>query len=74
MLAAIGDVIERHMIDIGFMQDAKAQRDPDEAMERKQVVNLGHGSMRFCPKCSQPALIRSEGCDTCTSCGWSKCG
>jgi ribonucleoside-diphosphate reductase alpha chain len=26
-----------------------------------------------CPKCSQPSLIRQEGCDLCTSCGYSKC-
>ena len=26
-----------------------------------------------CPKCSQPTLIRAEGCDLCTSCGYSKC-
>ena len=27
-----------------------------------------------CPKCSQPSLIRQEGCDLCTTCGYSKCG
>lgn len=26
-----------------------------------------------CPKCSQYALINQSGCDTCKSCGWSKC-
>ena len=74
LLAAIGDVIERHMIDIGFIPDPKAEREPADANDRKQVVNLGNSSMRFCPKCNQPALLRSEGCDTCTSCGYSKCG
>jgi len=28
---------------------------------------------RYCPKCNQPALIRQEGCDVCTSCTYSKC-
>ena len=27
-----------------------------------------------CPKCNSPSLIRQEGCDMCTSCGYSKCG
>ena len=71
LLAAIGEVIERHMIDIGCLPDPKAAREPPEA---RKVVNLGGGALRSCPKCGQPALLRSEGCDTCTSCGYSKCG
>ncbi len=77
LLAAIGDVIERHMIDIGFMP-AKRSRTP-ELTERK-VVNLaeseGGARTRFaqCPKCGEAALIRVENCDQCTSCDYSKCG
>ena len=26
-----------------------------------------------CPKCGSPGLIRAEGCDLCTSCGYSRC-
>jgi ribonucleoside-diphosphate reductase alpha chain len=74
LLAAIGEVIERHMIDIGFVPDPKAAREPPEARDDRKVVNLGNSRLRHCPKCNQPALIRSEGCDTCTSCGYSKCG
>ncbi|EME69224.1 ribonucleoside-diphosphate reductase [Paramagnetospirillum caucaseum] len=79
LLAAIGEVIERHMIAIGFLPDPKAAREPIEARddryeEGRKVVNLGETRLRHCPKCNQPALLRSEGCDTCTSCGYSKCG
>jgi len=28
---------------------------------------------RACPKCGTYALLRQEGCDSCTSCGYSKC-
>ncbi len=74
LLAAIGGVIERHMIDIGFL---KGDRAPEGA-EQKAVVNLGApaGGTRFaqCPKCGSASLIRQEGCDLCTSCGHSKCG
>ncbi|KIL97966.1 Ribonucleotide reductase of class II (coenzyme B12-dependent) [Paramagnetospirillum magnetotacticum MS-1] len=78
LLAAIGEVIERHMIAIGFLPDPKAAREPVEARddrygEERKVVN-GETRLRHCPKCNQPALLRSEGCDTCTSCGYSKCG
>jgi len=74
LLAAIGEVIERHLIDVGFLPDPKAAREPPEARDQRKVVNLGGAGLRSCPKCGQPALLRSEGCDTCTSCGYSKCG
>jgi len=75
LLAAIGDVIERHMIDIGFLPDPKKSREePDLVAEPKQVVNFGEARLRHCPKCNQPSLVRSEGCDSCLSCGYSKCG
>ncbi len=59
LLAAIGDVIERHMIAIGFLKPAAP----------------GNGNaFRTCPKCGQRALARQENCDTCTACGFSRCG
>ncbi|MGH6931277.1 MAG: adenosylcobalamin-dependent ribonucleoside-diphosphate reductase [Dongiaceae bacterium] len=79
LLAAIGEVIERHMIDIGFLPDpARDRREFLSQVERK-VVNLpgqdaAEPRLPRCPKCQQPALIRQEGCDLCTSCGYSKCG
>jgi ribonucleoside-diphosphate reductase alpha chain len=71
LLAAIGDVIERHMIDIGMLP-GRAQ--PALAGEQRKVVNLGDQRLRQCPKCGQAALVRQEDCDTCTSCDYSKCG
>ena len=69
LLAAIGDVIEQHMVNIGFMN----RPEKGEPALRK-VVNLPEGQrLPTCPKCSQPSLIRQEGCDLCTSCGYSKC-
>jgi ribonucleoside-diphosphate reductase alpha chain len=72
LLAAIGDVIERHMIAIGFLPPKDAHAQP---MERK-VVNLGPTEARMgqCPKCGEAALIHVENCDQCTSCDYSKCG
>jgi ribonucleoside-diphosphate reductase alpha chain len=78
LLAAIGDVIERHMIEIGFLP-ARGQR----AAISEQKVAAGNGlisdqrsratRMAQCPKCGEAALIRIEGCDQCTSCDYSKC-
>ena len=65
LLAAIGDVIERHMIDSGFLV---TDSDSHEA-----AAGAGDRALRFCPKCDQPALIFAEGCHSCLSCGYSKC-
>ncbi|MBL8698984.1 MAG: adenosylcobalamin-dependent ribonucleoside-diphosphate reductase [Alphaproteobacteria bacterium] len=100
LLAAIGEVIERHMIDIGFLRPGEASAaDPYAASAlvpaaiaasepRAEVTPVAAGDgpsrfsavsgnvarlMRHCPKCNQPSLMRQEGCDTCTSCGYSKC-
>lgn len=31
-------------------------------------------TVRQCPKCGSASLLRQEGCDVCTDCGYSKCG
>jgi ribonucleoside-diphosphate reductase alpha chain len=83
LLAAIGGVIERHMIEIGFLPRA-GEAYPPHSVEQEQnrkrlAVGAGPESMpsarlRQCPKCGEAALIRQEDCDTCTACGYSKCG
>jgi ribonucleoside-diphosphate reductase alpha chain len=78
LLAAIGDVIERHMIEIGFLP---AQKERAAIAEQKIAVGSALISdqrpalsrMAQCPKCGEAALIRIEGCDQCTSCDYSKC-
>ncbi|MDE1968116.1 MAG: adenosylcobalamin-dependent ribonucleoside-diphosphate reductase [Alphaproteobacteria bacterium] len=73
ILAALGEVIEQHMIEIGFIQPKTA---PASVEAQRQVVNLPGqtAGLRQCPKCGQAALIRIENCDQCTSCDYSKCG
>lgn len=72
LLAAIGDVIERHLVDIGFMA---ARRHADDAVDATAVAIAAEGApARFCPRCSSPGFIRLEGCDSCLACGYSRCG
>ena len=99
LLAAIGEVIERHMVDIGFVRPGEtALADPYAATPLVPAALTGAAAgaeaapggaggsgrfaavsgstamrMAYCPKCNMPALIRQEGCDTCTGCGYSKC-
>ena len=78
LLAAIGAIIERHMIDIGFLP---AERDGAAELQKlAEAVNAEPAADgapaipgRQCPKCGQPALIRQEGCDACTACDYSRC-
>ena len=72
IIAAIGEVIERHLIDIGFMPAPSAAAPAAEAL-RKAAGDETRSRFRTCPKCSLPSLIHQEGCDVCTSCGYSKC-
>jgi ribonucleoside-diphosphate reductase alpha chain len=79
LLAAIGDVIERHMIEIGFLpaKHQKAQLDAQKAATGGGLISDQRSlsaRMTQCPKCGEAALIRIEGCDQCTSCDYSKCG
>ncbi len=71
ILAAIGGVIERHLISIGFIdgEGLGLKSDP-----QADVVNLGHRPGPACPSCGQYDMRMVEGCLTCGSCGHSKCG
>jgi ribonucleoside-diphosphate reductase alpha chain len=72
LLAAIGEVIERHLVAIGFMTPRESIAAGDE---RRAVAVAAEGApVRTCPRCGSPSFLRLEGCDNCISCGYSKCG
>jgi len=70
ILAAIGGVIEQHMVAIGFLEGEGMGLKSDP---QAQVVGLENRGAA-CPNCGQYTLQMIEGCKTCTSCGFSKCG
>ena len=61
ILAAIGGVIERHLVDTGFMS----------AGGPSAVIGQ---TAKACPNCGQFDLHMVESCMTCAACGYSKCG
>ena len=71
ILAAIGGVIERHMVAIGFLagEGTGLKSDP-----QADVVSLGTKRGKACTSCGSYDLRMVEGCMTCASCGYSKCG
>ena len=72
LLAAIGEVIEQHMVDIGFIAGTE-DKPISEALKMASGDNSGP-RRASCPRCGDKALIRQEGCDSCTECGYSRCG
>jgi len=70
LLAAIGGIIEKHMIDTGFLKAAEAEA---RFRPRAAITATGEQLGRSCPKCGEMTLIFQEGCDSCLSCGYSKC-
>jgi ribonucleoside-diphosphate reductase alpha chain len=71
ILAAIGGVIETHMVATGFLEGEGMglKSDPKAA-----VVSLNTPRGKPCPSCGQFDMQMVEGCMTCRSCGHSKCG
>jgi ribonucleoside-diphosphate reductase alpha chain len=69
ILAAIGEVIEHHLSLTGF----SATSAPRLAAEPSGAKIEPAQRLKSCPRCSQFGVIQQEGCDVCTSCGFSKC-
>jgi len=73
ILAAIGGVIEQHMIRIGFIASVGGHLKSDPKAEVVAVGERPKGPA--CPSCGQIGTMRMiEGCMTCSDCGHSKCG
>jgi ribonucleoside-diphosphate reductase alpha chain len=80
LLAAIGQVIETHMIRTGFLQPQDADQRQLQEQKALAVAQDGAGSAavagpsgKVCPRCSQRSLTRREGCWVCSNCAYSKC-
>jgi ribonucleoside-diphosphate reductase alpha chain len=86
LLAAIGGIVETHMLRIGFLapspEDARLAEPFAVAARQDRAVgdtpdSAGAGTLargRICPRCNHPALHHREGCWVCDNCSYSKCG
>ena len=73
ILAAIGGVLEEHMVKIGFIinSDQMLSHQKDDLSKVEKLKRL---KQKSCTSCGQFDLQMIEGCMTCRSCGYSKCG
>ena len=67
ILAAIGGVIEEHLVSIGFIEGVGLGLKSDPKAS-------GPARAQACPSCGAYELVMIEGCMTCRACGHSKCG
>ena len=70
LIAAIGGILERHMIAIGFLDGPAVLNHEEPAAV---VLPSSGGLGMLCPQCSQPGVVKEGACMTCHSCGWSRC-
>jgi ribonucleoside-diphosphate reductase alpha chain len=63
IVAAIGDCLKKHLSKI----------EPDVTVVHTAVANSVAVGSAFCPKCETKSLVKSEGCENCLNCGYSKC-
>jgi ribonucleoside-diphosphate reductase alpha chain len=85
LLAAIGGVIERHLVEIGFLAPADQPRIAEAAEQRLRLAAgarepaedgpvMAAAALGQCPNCGAAGLTHQEGCDVCLNCGYSRCG
>lgn len=70
ILAAIGGVIEKHMVAIGFLEGEGMGLKSDPQADIVPMKPKG----KACSSCGSYELRMIEGCMTCADCGYSKCG
>ncbi|MEM8554847.1 MAG: adenosylcobalamin-dependent ribonucleoside-diphosphate reductase, partial [Pseudomonadota bacterium] len=71
ILAAIGGVIERHLVEIGFIEGEGMGLKTDP---RAEIETMGAPRGKACESCGSYEMRMVEGCMTCANCGFSRCG
>ena len=84
LVAEIGESIESHMKIIGLIPQEKLDDHQKAFLAKKREELAGNdspapesdfpASAQLCMKCNTKAMVFSDGCMTCLSCGDSKCG
>ena len=71
ILAAIGGVIEQHLVATNFIagEGMGLKSDP-----KAEIVGMERPRGKSCSSCGSYEMRMVEGCMTCASCGFSKCG
>jgi len=85
VVAQIGLTIKNHLTTIGLLKEEELDEHQKKLIETKKaefkiktesenLLNDYPVNATVCAKCQTKAVIKMDGCDTCLSCGSSKCG
>ncbi len=82
LVAEIGAVVEHHLRRIGLIQDEEFSPETQALLDEKRAAATNQAeqtseypdSATLCNKCNTKAMVMMDGCETCLSCGYSKCG
>ncbi len=87
IIADLGHIVEKHLIEIGLLKKAEPSEERKQFIEEKraeyesrtkQADAFAEGSYpegaQLCGHCNTAAAVVLDGCLTCLSCGYSKCG
>ena len=72
MLAAIGGIIENHMMRIGYIEGKEVSMTKPTADEPPVMGTIK--APKACPNCHGYNFKSESGCEVCVDCGHSKCG
>ncbi len=71
--AYIGHIIEQHLNGGSVPHETQGESEQPEMLPIVPTT-IPKVLGKSCPHCSSPTLIKAEGCDKCTTCGFSHCG
>jgi hypothetical protein len=87
IIADLGHIVEKHLIEIGMLRKVEPSGERKQFIEEKraeyesrnkQTDAFAEGSYpegaQLCGQCNTAAAVVLDGCLTCLSCGYSKCG
>lgn len=88
LVAEIGEVVEKHLQNIGMLEKAGLDEHQQKLVDEKKAEYLEKAAAsgeemntegfpkgaQLCHKCNTKASIVMDGCLTCLNCGESKCG
>jgi hypothetical protein len=87
IIAELGHIVEKHLIGIGLLKAAEQSESQRRYLAEKRAEFEARGVQKdafaessfpegaqLCTKCNTAAAVMLDGCLTCLSCGYSKCG